>query len=190
MKIFVISDTHDKIITPPVDFDASIHLGDAIEYFANKKSIQACVDAFRQYTYTCIGNHEEMLLKALLIPFPDEKIILHDDSRIWLRQLRRQPVRKITIDSVKIRISHYIVADPVTIAAEPSNEPFAVLNLAKSAEFNIVMYGHTHFQYEQKISNVWFVNPGNGERGEYAEINIENSKIISIELKTIKTLSR
>jgi len=192
MKIFVISDTHDKIITPPVEYDASIHLGDCCNYFSKQyNTLKAALDAFRSYTYAVIGNHEHMLLQALTGVFENERILTALDYNVefdyscCLRQLRRQPVKKINIDGVKMRLSHYIIADPVDVATEPSNEPFAVLNIAKAAEFNIVAYGHTHFQFEQKIGGVWFLNPGNGERGEYAIINIENSKIISIELKTL-----
>ncbi len=185
MKIFVISDTHDKIITPPSDcYDASIHLGDAVNYFnKDKNTAQAHMSVFRTYTYAVVGNHEHMFLSFQNDPLL--KKILDDESWTWLRQLRHQPTKKINIAGIKIRLSHYIMPDPVSIAEAPVSEPFAVLNLVKAKEHDIVMYGHTHFQFEQKISGVWFVNPGSGEKGEYAVITIENNKVISIELKTL-----
>jgi len=184
MKIFVISDTHDRIITPPSDCEVSIHLGDAVNYFNKDKSTaQAHISVFRAYNYSCVGNHENMLLSFQNDPLLRK--ILDDESWTWLRQLRHQPTRKINIEGIKIRLSHYIIADPVDIAGEAANEPFAVLNIAKAAEFDVVAYGHTHEQFEQRIGGVWFLNPGDGEQGEYAVITTENSKIISIELKTL-----
>jgi len=184
MKIFVISDTHNKIVTPPADYGVSVHLGDCIDYFnKDKTSAQAHVNVFRTYTYSVAGNHENMLLSYNNDPLL--KKIIDEESWTWLRNLRHQPTKKITIESVKIRLSHYITPDPVTIAGMPTNEPFAVLNLAKAKEFDIIAYGHTHEQFEQKINGVWFLNSGNGEAGEYAEIIIDNDKIINIELKTL-----
>jgi len=185
-KIFIISDTHNKIVEPPVNYDVTVHAGDCINAMMHTKhEYQDHVNAFRKYDFQVIGNHEDMSFYAQSTMVRNKITELDESSQTWLRQLRGEPVREFVIGSCRIRLSHYIHTDPIMIAGSPLSqymEDAVVMSIAKSGKHDVVVYGHTHEQFAKKIYDTWIINPGHGEYNEYAVITIADDNEISIEL--------
>lgn len=60
-----------------------------------------------------------------------------------------------------------------------------MVNYAAENNCSLLCFGHTHKQKYEVINNVTVVNPGAFKNGNYAEINIDKSGNINVELKTI-----
>ena len=58
-------------------------------------------------------------------------------------------------------------------------------NYALENNCSLLCYGHTHKQKYEVINGVTVVNPGAFKNGNYAEITIEKSGDVKVELKTI-----
>ena len=66
----------------------------------------------------------------------------------------------------------------------------SLLELAKSEKVNVLIYGHTHIPSIKEVDNIIFINPGSiskprfpSNNKTYAELLIENKKIINITIK-------
>lgn len=182
MRIFVISDTHNRIIKPMHIADKSIHLGDCVDSIGRyEKSYDQHLLAFRAYDYQVIGNHEDMTFACgFMRTLTYNTGMLEEADRIWLRRLRMMPLKSIVIQNVRIRMSHYLFADPVTIAGSPLSESIEneyMSRLAKTKEHDIILWGHTHEQFYKEINGVHFVNPGYGAKGACAIIDIDNDSV-------------
>jgi len=186
-KIFIIGDTHNRIVEPPAGYDVTVHSGDCINAMVPTKfEYQDHINAFRKYDYQVIGNHEDMSFYSQSTMVRNKVTELDDRLQAWLKQLRSEPVREFSVGACRIRLSHYIHTDPVMIAGPPltqSMENAVVISIAKRGKHDIIIFGHTHDQFARKLYDTWILNPGDGEGGEYAEIIIEDNNDIRIELQ-------
>ena len=185
-KIFIISDTHNRIVEPPARYDISIHAGDCINAMVHTKhEYQDHVNAFKKYDFQVIGNHEDMSFYSQSTMVRNKITELNESSQAWLKQLRGEPVREFTVSGVRFHLSHYVVADPIAIAGSPLSpaaEQEIVTAIAETGKFDVIIYGHTHEPSVKKINGVWIINSGHGEYNEYAVITIADDNEISIEL--------
>ena len=188
-KIFVIADTHNRIVEPPRNYDVTIHAGDCINAMMHTRyEYQDHVNAFRKYDYQVIGNHEDMSFYSQSSMVRNKITELNADSQTWLRQLRSEPVWEFSVSGIRFRLSHYIDADPVTIAGQPltpAAEMEIITAIANTKKYDVIIYGHTHEPFIKKINGVWIINSGHGEYNEYAEIIIDDDCEIKIELKIL-----
>ncbi len=189
-KIFVISDTHSRIIQKSAKYDACIHLGDCIDaIYKGAQKYERNFSAFRAFDYQVIGNHENMFINELIqkcfgIDIPDDD---ESDFKVWLKNQKKQIVKHEKIAEKIFRLSHYLQSDYRLVAGNillPDEELELMDNIAEKKESDIVLWGHTHKQFYKIINNVHFINPGFGEIGECAEIIIENEKIF-VDLRKI-----
>ena len=61
-----------------------------------------------------------------------------------------------------------------------------MLEKAKQNFCDVVCFGHTHLQSNQKLDGILFVNPGAFKNGDYAILEIDQNGTISVFLKNLK----
>lgn len=136
MKIAIMSDSHDR-------WD---HLEKAIEV-ANSENCEYLLFAgdfiaptgiptlqrFKGKVRLVWGNNEGETVKFTRLMDKTENLKLCGD------------VFEEEIDGVKIFMNHY---------------PRIVELAAKSGEFDLCIYGHTHHYHEERLGECWFINPG------------------------------
>ncbi len=142
--IGVMSDTHDNMegIERAIEklnaagVDAIIHLGDFVSPFSLKKVAEA---SKARKIYAVFGNNDgdKLLLRAIA----NEKGII----------IEEQPL-EVTLDGSRFLLIHGIGNEDKTIK-------FATA-LAKSREYDAVLFGHTHHPFLDYINGVLLLNPG------------------------------
>ena len=50
---------------------------------------------------------------------------------------------------------------------------------------NVIVFGHTHEQFYDKVQDMYYINPGSLRYGDYAEIVMDNNKFV-VDFKNIK----
>ena len=140
MKIAVISDTHDNLITLKKallwcnknGIEELIHCGDV----CNPKTFLIMSKLFKGKIHLVFGNcdFEKDKIKTLQGKGKFKNIILYD------------LFGEILIDHQKVYFTH-----------RPNKDLFENL----SHEKNYIFYGHTHMPYLEKLNNCLLVNPGN-----------------------------
>lgn len=182
ITVLAITDSHSVMINPKklnLNYDYSIHLGDAIDVFkkgfTDKKyySVNDYIDNVRKnYDYYTFGNHEEMLwtfskkhlwLGQRNVPTEYDQKDLTEENRNWLLKKRNRDAisQIITLSGVKLRCSHYIITDPlgINICESTRNKKTELLYAEKLFENHIknkneiqaILFGHSHDGYIEKI---------------------------------------
>jgi len=138
MKIGIISDTHDNIplIKKAVDIfnkenvELVLHAGDIISPFIAPK----CFKDLKCKLKLVYGNND------------GEKLFLKKKFEEIGAEIAGEYL-EFTINNKKIYVTHAI-----------SNS--VVEALAKSGDYDIIVYGHTHEKVVKKVNNTLIVNPG------------------------------
>ena len=90
--------------------------------------------------------------------------------------------RIIQLNGLKIFITHgnkYLLTDEV------------LSQIAKNNDCNMIIFGHTHVPYSNKVNGVYILNPGSISRGRsslgntYAIINFTTYEDLKVEIKKI-----
>lgn len=154
MLIGILSDTHD-------DMEA---IGKAVIYFneSGAKRVLHAGDYVSPFTFEILSG-----LKAELTGIfgnnDGDRLLLRDKSggRIF-----NQPLM-LDLDGKRTVVVH---------------EPSAVESLAKSGDYAIVIYGHTHEPDIRKVGNALIVNPGKAAR-----LHKGGSTVVLLDTNTMKT---
>ncbi|MGQ4832882.1 MAG: metallophosphoesterase [Candidatus Asgardarchaeia archaeon] len=165
MKIGVISDTHDNLnaikevvsILSSGDFDVIFHCGDIVSPFV--------VNEFKPIgnkMHVTFGNNDG-----------DIYTLTNRLHNIGAKVYNTPSI--VTLEDTKIFFMHGFNG------VELTNK--IVTSLAKSNDYDIILYGHTHFAKVEKIGSTLIVNPGEcsgyltGKRS-YAIIDTEKKEAI------------
>ncbi|MGB9708813.1 MAG: metallophosphoesterase [Infirmifilum sp.] len=139
MHVAIISDTHDNLEALQAFIgkirgrvDTIIHAGDIVSPFTLR-----ALNGYKVYAVYGNNDGEKLLLKKVA-----------DDIGIVLEE----PPLFTTISNKRLAVIHG--------ASTPEKTERLVQALAKSGDFDIVVYGHTHKADVRKIGNTLVVNPG------------------------------
>lgn len=171
MKVFVISDTHDRLSTlkkflstlrtsPGVGY--LIHLGDLVSPFTLRSIVEALPPGFG--LKVVLGNNDA------------DKILL---SRV-AKEVEDQP-EELEICGFKTVLFHGFKSPELTEKVARA--------LACSGYYDIVMYGHTHRFILKRECSSYLLNPGTlsgylAREATYATIDCETHTASIIELET------
>lgn len=191
-RLFVISDTHRRLIEPPPGFDLAIHLGDWVDYFdaLGDNGTRASVYQYRffemskLYDYVLWGNHERMYANQFHIGlgqdelrrrYPAEKILDVEGVRIWLGHSIAQRLPDVDPDS------------PI-----PDDRRPELHHSLQSLGCGLVLAGHTHQPRDESFPSspspstgegrggggvMRIVDPGYGQEGRHAIVTIDGEAI-------------
>lgn len=139
MKIAIISDTHDNLVNiqkaiawmKQNDIKVIIHCGDACAPL----TLREISKAFEGPIHFVFGNvdGEEYLITKRVYAGETANISLYKN------------IGELELNGKKIAITHY----PQTAQA-----------LARTGDYDLVFYGHSHEPWEEKIGKTQLVNPG------------------------------
>ncbi|MGB9824319.1 MAG: metallophosphoesterase [Candidatus Hydrothermia bacterium] len=136
MKIAFVSDTHDHKENIQKIFEA-----------LEKEGIRNVVhlgDLISPFNFKFIREVYSGNLYVIFGNNDGEKLYLKEQAKEYGVTLLRYP-QLLEISGIKLVVMH---------------EPFMVEQLAKSGDFDIVAYGHTHKLHIEKIGNTLIINPG------------------------------
>ncbi len=180
-KLFLTSDTHGIAVLPSAGYDLSIHVGDFLDAFVQSRELYAqSIAAARQFDVVVPGNHEWIVLQqARRHHRKMGPNIVSEENMGWLARLCAQPEQIITIEQVQFRISHYLMVDKRYIAAAPLSKPLEsdAIRLLAARGIRAVLFGHNHRLEHLVIDGCHSINPGWGERGQYASVTIDGDQI-------------
>lgn len=162
MRIGLISDIHsnlpalEAVLDSMPSVDALVCAGDVVGYYTWPA---ACVDVLRRRSVpTVMGNHDRAIAEASAFRFggsaraglevSDED--LEADQRDWLARL---PDDRVLFDG-RLRVVHGHPRDP-----DRYTYPEEVTDTILLDEPLLVL-GHTHIQFEQRLDSGVVVNPG------------------------------
>lgn len=199
MKIAVLSDIHGNIFAlsqvlqeaKKDNIEKLLVLGDIVGYYYYPDKV---MELLEQWQYLLIkGNHEELLRKVLTgeldIKLLDEKY--GSGHRAAISKLNDLQIEKlltspeqflVEIDGLSIQMSHGSPWD-ANLYLYPDTDK-EILNLASETEADIVLIGHSHYQFLHKAANTILLNPGSvgqsrstGGLADWAIIDTKNCVI-------------
>lgn len=168
MKIGIFSDLHsnvyalNRMLGLESNVDKWICLGDFVGLFPRVNEV---VDIFRLQEFTVIkGNHEKFLLNEKKMEYSFTGNDSLQKQRKQISQKNRDYISSLsdtlstTIGGIKICLIHSLITDN----QQSSNKYFIDLHAVndKFSEFDIVLYGDTHFPLISYCGDVVIVNPG------------------------------
>lgn len=137
MNILIISDTHDRVdhIQKVLDATKNNAIGAIIHCgdLVEPETLQA-FEGVDIPIYYVFGNNEGR-----------EEAIVHTCEQMGIHYFL--DLGEFVINGRKIVITHY---------------PKVAKSLAAFGNFDLILFGHSHNRYKEKLSNgAWYVNPGN-----------------------------
>ncbi len=163
MRIGVISDTHDNLpnFKKAIDFFKRENISLILHCgdISNPNTLKKALKGFSGKLKGVLGNADNIY-----------QFSLKDYQSLQTEVFEK--IGELEIEGKKIAFTHY---------------PWEGKRLAKSGNYDIVFYGHTHKPSQKKIDNCLLVNPGNVAgiifRATFAVFDTENN---NLELKIIK----
>ena len=177
MKIGILSDIHanaaalDAVFSSPVFGDVEVLLvaGDFIGYYFDAKYVLDKIRSFQKPTYCVRGNHEDMLLKAMVYPDQLQKVSLKygpgisialeqltDSDLKWISGLPHPfHVNDLSCSILLCHGSPYSIDE--YIYPDTSLEGLLV-NLDDKPD--VIIMGHTHYPFVREVGNCLIINPG------------------------------
>jgi putative phosphoesterase len=199
MKIAVLADIHGNHFgllqvlqqAKKEQVEKLLILGDIVGYYYHPDIV---MELLSEWEYFFIrGNHEELLCKILTgeldIKILEEKYgsghqaAITRLSSMQIDKLITSPEKLlIEIDSLKILMCHGSPWDKNLYIYPDTDQE--ILNNANETGFDIVLIGHSHYQFLHKNKNTILLNPGSvgqsrstGGLADWAIINTENGVI-------------
>jgi putative phosphoesterase len=116
----------------------------------------------------------------------DDSAMISEDSRQWLSHLPKEA--RLKVDGQVILVTHYAPGAKIGLTPETPTSELAAL--AKDANSDVVVCGHSHAAFVRRAGGVLFVNPGAVGRGfgvvaSYAVLNVEEGRVPSAEIYSI-----
>ncbi|HNW92070.1 MAG TPA: metallophosphoesterase family protein [bacterium] len=174
-KVFIVGDTHGRLVVPPDDCDIAVHTGDwisereALRGYGSRTGAPPLARKMDElYDYCLWGNHE-WDLSSLLAP---------GGSRRRLHELH--PAEYIVmIEGVTMRFSHYLVARDSARPIPPYPEELLpqVYEEYLGRGWQVVAYGHSHRARNDVVKKVHFVDVGFGHDGDYCVLIVDNGEV-------------
>ena len=171
MKTLIISDIHGNasalqaVLQAEQDADRIIFLGDALLSGPQANETMALLDGAK-LDIAITGNHdEEVLDPSIFANWPAEWVALNE----WIvNQLEPGTAEKLEqftgngqyqIDGAHLFLHHGELekGKPAALPNAP-DEVFAELDPGNNG--NLVLFGHTHVQFERQIADRTYINPG------------------------------
>jgi len=199
MKIAVLADIHGNHFgllqvlkeAKKEKVEKLLVLGDIVGYYYYPDKV---MDILEQWQYLFIkGNHEEYLSKVLAgeldIAILDEKYgsghraAISKLNDLQIGKLLTSPEKLLVeIDGLNIQMSHGSPWD-ANLYLYPDTD-IEILNLASETGADIVLIGHSHYQFLHTTANTVLLNPGSvgqsrstGGLADWAIINTKNGVI-------------
>jgi len=161
MKIAVFSDIHDNLVrwqeAAEIIKVKKIKIGICCGDLADLEVLDEVTKSFEKL-YLCFGNFDYKLR---------DKTGLFPENVEWF-----ETVGEFMLENRKIAIVHY---------------DYEAKELAKSGEYEVVFYGHSHTPWEKKVGNTIMLNPGEiaGQFGK-PTFAIYDLKVMTAELEIIR----
>ena len=136
MKLAVLSDTHDNIWTldhamPHLrEADAVLHCGDIVAPFVVKRIADAVIQTPVHFVWGNCDGEKEGIQK---IADNMEHIKVHGVKAF------------LDLEGIAVAATHY---------------PHMAMELARSAQYGLVCFGHTHIPHEEWVGDCLLLNPG------------------------------
>lgn len=170
MKILVISDIHGNaealaaVLKKEKDADAAVFLGDALLSGPQPNETVSLLESLSGILIT--GPHDlDILEPKRFADWPTEWRLwsqwicetLAQEGRQFLQSLK--PEGEYEIDSMRVYLTH---GSPPAIPGHvlPDAADDMVAALANGNDSPIVLFGHSHIQFERTINAQQFINPG------------------------------
>lgn len=170
MKVLVISDIHGNaealraVLDRERDADTTIFLGDAVSPGPQANETAALLSELSGALI--LGNHDvEMLEPERVANWPAQWRALNDwvhgtfesDGFAFLRTLKDGG--DFVIDGRSICLQHGTVPGKLRHAL-PDTSDDALATLAEGSDSPMVLFGHSHVQFQRTVDGKQFINPG------------------------------
>ena len=171
MKILVITDIHgnasalEAVLNKEEDIDGAIFLGDALLSGPQANETMALLDRLK-LDIAIMGNHdEEVLNPSIFSGWPAEWVALNEWILDQLEAGTAETVENFSsngeyeIDGMELYLHHGELekGKPAALPNAPE-ETFAQLDAGSSRK--LILFGHTHVQFERQIGLKTYINPG------------------------------
>ena len=170
MKILVIADIHGNatalsaVLEKESEADTTVFLGDVV---LGGPQPNETIELLQGLSGTFIaGNHDtEMLESGSFDHWPDDwkaftqfvADTLTPSGYELLRNL--SPEGEYEVDGIRMLLNHGVLPDRPN-QGMPNTSDDRLVALAKGSECPLVLFGHSHVQFERTINGQRFINPG------------------------------
>lgn len=202
MKILLLSDIHanrpamDAVLARGAKHgcEAVWNLGDCLGYGPHPEDVVETLRNRDDIT-SVIGNYDRKVLKFAQKPSswphpksPAKFFAFHwayeqltADQRVYLEELSEQ--HRLEVDGHTVLLTHASPED-VEEPVGPETPPDRLADLAEQARADVVVFGHTHQQFDRAVGPVRFINPGSvgrpddgDPRAAYAVLDIHPERV-------------
>jgi putative phosphoesterase len=172
MKTLILSDMHanlpalEAVLRDAGDYDLTLFLGDSVDYGSHPKE---CVEFLRENMgQGVMGNHDNAMANDKDCGCRADFKIYAEETLAWHRTLlgkddidflKSLPTTQFThIDGKYIYFTHG--APDGNIYKYLREEEIGDNEIRGLEKYDLILLGHTHFQFKKKVGNVTIVNPG------------------------------
>jgi putative phosphoesterase len=202
VKVLLLSDIHanrpamDAVLARGAKHgcEAVWNLGDCLGYGPHPEDVVETLRTRSEIT-SVIGNYDRKVLKFARKPSawphpksPAKFFAFHwaheqltEDQRAFLDHLPEQ--QRLDVDGHTVLLTHASpegAEEPVG----PETPPHRLAELADQARADLVVFGHTHQQFDRTVENVRFINPGSvgrpddgDPRAAYAVLDLQPGQV-------------
>jgi|TARA_Y100000310_G_scaffold344084_1_gene455025 putative phosphoesterase len=171
MKILVISDIHGNaealraVIDAERDADHAVFLGDTVLAGPQANETMELLDELGP-DVSIMGNHDEEVLDPTLIAdWPKEWVAFnqwildHLDDHVIERLRALRPAGRYELAGVVMYLHHGELEKSAKPALpDAPDDTFSMMD--EGRECPLILFGHTHVQFERSIGAKTFINPG------------------------------
>ena len=172
MKTLIVSDIHanlpalEAVLRDVGDYDLMVFLGDAVDYGSFPKE---CVQFLRDnVNHGVMGNHDNAMANDKDCGCRADFKIYAEETLAWHRSLldnedleflKSLPIMLyVHIDGMSVYMTHG--APDGNIYKYLREEEIGENEIRGLEKYDLILLGHTHFQFKKQIGNVTVVNPG------------------------------
>ncbi len=202
VEIAVISDVHSnlealkRVLREIKSADMVLCCGDVVGYGPWPEE---CLERIRELCDRCVkGNHDygvvtgnvERFNLAARIAVEWTRRRLSDEWKEFLEELPK--VERFEVEDVRICLVHGSPRDPIWEYVFPDTPRQVLRELAKLADADVLLMGHTHVPMHEEVDGVHVANPGSvgqprdgDPRAAYGILEVSNGRVVSWEVNRV-----
>ena len=169
--------------------DYVVFLGDLVGYYPWPNEV--CDIGSSLFDYAVMGNHDYSIINNDFTDYNDLAIIadsmnaksMSSGCLSYLKSLK--PKIDLRMDSINVLMIHGSPSDPLFEYVYPEDA------YKLDSNYDVIALGHTHVQYEKKLTKTTVINPGSvgqprdgDPRAAYCVVKIDDT--ISVEMIRVK----
>lgn len=174
-RVFIVGDTHGRLVIPPPNCDLAVHVGDwineseALRGYPGRTGPPPIATKMGELFDVVIWGNHEWNLAPLIVPGVSRRRLhmLHPAEHV------------VTIEGVTIRFSHYIhaIASARPVPPIPDELLPRVYEAYCNKGWQVIVHGHTHRARHDVVRGVHFIDVGDGASGDYCILTLADGEV-------------